>query len=64
MGCWHPPDALRDLREWNASTEQVNQILPRWPVKAIDIRVFPEIHQDWFGEEIAQHIARVLKLRI
>jgi len=60
-----PPNALPNLRELKASTEQVSQLVPGRPVEAIE--VISSQHgcgQDWFWEEVGQSTARVRKLRV
>ena len=60
-----PPNALPNLRELNASTEQVNQLVPGRPVEAIEVSFSQrECDQDWFGEEVTQSTARVRMLRV
>ena len=59
-----PPDALPDLRELNASTELVNQLVPGRPVEAIEVSTSQECDQDWFGEIVGRSTARVRKLRV
>jgi len=57
-------DALPDLRELNASTELVNQLVPGRPVEAIEVSTSQGCVEDWFGEEVARSTARVRKLRV
>jgi hypothetical protein len=59
-----PSDALPDLRELNATTKLVNQIVPGRPVEAIEVSNSQRGDQDWFGEEVARSTARVRKLRV
>jgi len=60
-----PPNALPNLRELNASTEQVSQLVPGRPVEAIEVTVSQHGHgQDWFGEEVGGSTSRVRMLRV
>jgi hypothetical protein len=59
-----PPGALPDLRELNASTELVNQLVPGRPVEAIEVSSSLGCDQDWFGEEVTRSTARVRKVRV
>jgi hypothetical protein len=59
-----PSDALPDLRELNATTELVNQIVPGRPVEAIEVSNSQGGDQDWVGEEVARSTARVRDLRV
>jgi hypothetical protein len=58
-----PPNALPNLRELEAPTKLINQLVPGRPVKAIDISCTQGCGQDWLGEEVAQSTARVRILR-
>jgi len=73
LGFWYkegplppiPPNALPNLRELKASTEQVNQLVPGRPVEAIEVMFYQHgSDQDWFGEEVTQSTARVRMLRV
>lgn len=59
-----PSDALPDLRELNATTELVNQLVPGRPVEAIEVSSSTVCGQYWFGEEVARSTAQVRKLRV
>jgi len=60
-----PPNALPNLRELKASTEQVSQLVPGRPVEAIEIMFSRGEHgQGWFGEEVGGSTARVRILRV
>ena len=60
-----PPNALPNLRELKASTEQVNQLVPGRPVEAIEFTLTGhEYGQYWFGEEIRESTSRVRMLRL
>ena len=59
-----PSDALPDLRELNATTELVNQLVPGRPVEAVEVTSSTVCDQYWFGEEVARSTARVRKLRV
>ena len=59
-----PSDALPDLRELNATTELVNQLVPGRPVEAIEVTSSTVCDQHWFGEEVARSTARVRNLRV
>jgi hypothetical protein len=59
-----PPDALPDLRELNASTKLVNQLVPGRPVEAIEVSSSQPRDQDWFGDEVTRSTVRVRKLRV
>jgi len=60
-----PPNALPNLRELEASPEQVSQLVPGRPVEAIEvISSQPECDQDWFVEEIGESTVRVRGLRV
>jgi len=60
-----PPNALPNLRELQASTEQISQLVPGRPVEAIEV-IFSQYEgdQDWFGEEVTQSTALVRMLRV
>jgi len=60
-----PSNALPNLRELEASPEQVSQLVPGRPVEAIEvISSQPECDQGWFVEEVGESIARVRRLRV
>jgi len=60
-----PPNALPNLRELEASPEQVSQLVPGRPVGKIEvISSQHECDQDWFREEVGQSTARVRSLRV
>ena len=60
-----PPNALPNLRELTASTEQVSQLVPGRPVEAIEVTLsHREYDQDWFREEVEGSTARVRMLRV
>jgi len=64
-----PLNALPNLRELDASSELVNQLVPGRPVEAIEVE-FPErgfspgCDPDWFGEEVGESTARVRRLGV
>jgi len=60
-----PPNALPNLRELKASTEQISQLVPGRPVEAIEVNFSQcEGDQDWVGEEVTQSTALVRMLRL
>ena len=60
-----PPNALPNLRELRASTEQVSQLVPGRPVAAIEFTLSRrECDQVWFGEEVGRSTARMRMLRV
>jgi len=64
-----PLNALPNLRELDASSELVNQLVPGRPVEAIRVK-FPQrefspgCDPDWFGEEVGESTVRVRRLRV
>jgi len=59
-----PPNALPNLRELNAPSELVNQLVPGRPLESIEVSFSQGSNQDWFGEEVAWSTARIRKLRV
>ena len=59
-----PPGALPNLRELNAPTELVKQIVPGRPVEAIQVITSQGNDRGWFWKEVAESTAPVRRLFI